>query len=169
MSNNVFITYSHPNESAEPANRRRVARYIAIHHRNRSAPTSRIGTGTQTRQIRRLAPVNTQPEQVASLPHDEQPPSLSLRFIPRDHYGFRMDPFSVLPTGTGYIGMAAIDYCEDVHLKSMLHSSVQTFIPTRRIILFDRNSSLSRPASRLSDNTSNTLCRDRSCLNQFLL
>lgn len=121
MPDNIFITYSHPDETAKPSNRRRVAQHIATHHRNRSAPASRIGLDTHARQNRRLAPVKTEQGKRASLPDDEQLLSLSLDSIPRDRTGFRDDPFAVLPTRADAVVTAAIDYCKISHPRYVLH------------------------------------------------
>jgi hypothetical protein len=125
MSSYIFITYDHPSESAEPSNRQRVARHVATHYRNRSAPTRTSGVGAQTRRVRRLAPTHTQPRQTVLLPQDEQlllP--LSLYSIPRDQSSFRHDPFAALPTRPDNDVMAAIDYCKDLCPKFALRLSV---------------------------------------------
>lgn len=129
MPDNVFITYSHPKEFAEPANRQRVARHVATHHRNRSAPAIRNSVASHPRQNRRLAPASIDKDHTITRPRDEPVQSLppSAFPVPRDHSGFRSDPFAVLPTSANEDAMVAVDYCKDVYPKCAPHSCVQTF------------------------------------------
>lgn len=106
MAEDRFITYTHPSERLQTSNRRRVARFIALHHRNRSAPSTRSLTTPRDRvQTRHLRPGSDSRirEQATSL--------ATVSEIPRDGSGLREDPFSVLPTIDSANLIPAMDYC----------------------------------------------------------
>ena len=114
MNQDVFVNYTNPEQQTDRSLRRRVARYIGTHYRNRSRPMSRLETGHRPgADFITLGIVPEQPgAEVVILSDDEAQLAMATLSMPRDHSGIRQDPFGAYPTRHNNTVGQAIDHCK---------------------------------------------------------
>lgn len=114
MQNYQFVTVDHPSQLTLTKNKRKVASYIGIHHRNRSQPSRRSSSWIQTGLVQNRVSDATQNTQ-----------GQLARQIPRDHHGIRVDPFESYPGKPTSIVPGAIDHCRYILRKALVESKHQ--------------------------------------------
>jgi hypothetical protein len=98
----TFVNITHPSQRKSAATKTQVARYIGLHHRNRSKPLARkerppVDEERLRREPRALRAKRT----IAIVPKE----------VNRDTHGLRSDPFGVYPIELDDAGTAAVDFC----------------------------------------------------------
>lgn len=128
MPDDIFITYTHPDQLTNRSNRRRVAQYIGTHHRNRSKPTSRRLAKERARWNFITCPTFSERHQGQASSDSQDEGSNVLLLVPvqpvsHDHSGIRVDPFTAFPISHSDAIAPAVDYCKTSLLEMLLLTS----------------------------------------------